>query len=68
MARNEAFLIRLTPGEKQAFKEAADVAGISLSAWVRERLRHSAIRELEAASKPIAFLQAPGGKGNVRPK
>lgn len=68
MARDESFLIRLNEGEKHAFKSAADVAGISLSAWVRERLRHAAIRELEAASKPIAFLQNPGGKGSGRTK
>jgi hypothetical protein len=67
MARNEAFLIRLSEGEKASFKDAADVAGISLSAWVRERLRHAAIRELESASKPIAFLQATGGR-NAKPK
>jgi hypothetical protein len=47
---------RVEAAEKQAFKDAADLAGIPLSAWVRERLRRAAIRELEDAARPIAFL------------
>ena len=47
--------------EKQTFKDAADLAGISLSTWVRERLRWVAIRELEEASLPIAFLSHKRG-------
>lgn len=49
--------IRLEAGEKEAFKEAAEFAGIPLSAWVRERLRRAARRELEAAGRPIPFLK-----------
>jgi uncharacterized protein (DUF1778 family) len=49
--------VRLEPDEKQAFKDAADVAGLPLSTWVRERLRRSATKELEAANVPIAFLK-----------
>lgn len=48
--------IRLQPSEKRAFEEAANLAGISLSSWVRERLRLAAIRELERAGKPIPFV------------
>ncbi|MFI5460666.1 MAG: plasmid mobilization protein [Isosphaerales bacterium] len=48
--------VRVSESEKQAFQDAADLAGISLSTWVRERLRHVAVRELEAAARPIAFL------------
>lgn len=48
--------IRLEATEKQAFREAADVAGLDLSAWVRERLRASARRELESVGKHPAFL------------
>lgn len=48
--------VRLENAEKQAFKDAADLAGLALSAWVRERLRTAARRELEDAGKPIAFL------------
>jgi len=46
--------VRVSESEKQAFQDAADLAGISLSTW--ERLRHVAVRELEAAARPIAFL------------
>ena len=49
--------IRLQPSEKAAFEQAAESAGISLSSWVRERLRRSAIRDLSEAGMQIAFLQ-----------
>jgi hypothetical protein len=48
--------IRLESVEKQAFRDAAQNAGLDLSAWVRERLRVVARIELEAADKPVAFL------------
>jgi uncharacterized protein (DUF1778 family) len=48
--------IRLEPAEKKAFKDAAELAGLDLSAWVRERLRASARKELDAAAMPVAFL------------
>ena len=50
--------LRLTEAEKSSFGKAAAVAGISTSTWVRERLRRSAVRELEEAGIPIPFLQA----------
>ena len=55
--RNDPLLVMLEPSEKEAFKEAADLAGVSLSSWVRERLRLIAVRELEEAARPIAFLR-----------
>lgn len=55
--RSEALLVRLETTEKKAFKDAAELAGIPLSTWVRERLRQVAVRELENASRPIAFLR-----------
>ena len=48
--------IRLSPGEKKAFENAAELSGLALSGWVRSRLRKAAIRELEDASRPIPFL------------
>lgn len=53
--RSESLLVRLEAGEKEAFKDAADLAGVPLSAWVRERLRRIAVRELGKASRKIAF-------------
>jgi hypothetical protein len=48
--------LRLAPLEKQAFRQAADIAGIPLASWARERLRRSATRELEEAGLSIPFL------------
>jgi predicted HicB family RNase H-like nuclease len=51
-------LIRLQPTEKESFSECAALAGISLSAWVRERLRLAAIKELETAGRSASFVKA----------
>jgi hypothetical protein len=57
MAKSEVIQIRLEPEEKRAFQEAAHLAGIALSAWIRERLRSVAIRELEGAGYSVPFIQ-----------
>jgi hypothetical protein len=56
--------IRLSVAEKLGFEQAAELAGIPISAWVRERLRLAAIRELEGAGRHIPFIpEVPfGGK------
>jgi hypothetical protein len=51
---------QLTDLEKRAFVDAADLAGLSLSSWVRERLRRAARAELNEAGKPVAFLPSDG--------
>ena len=53
--RSKSLLVRLDPQEQQAFKEAAKAAGLPLSAWVRERLRQMARRELGNLGLPVAF-------------
>jgi hypothetical protein len=50
--------VRLDLAEKRTFRDAADLAGLPISTWVRDRLRAAAIRELEAASRPIAFFES----------
>jgi hypothetical protein len=55
--RDKPMLVKLEATEKEAFKDAADLAGVPLSTWVRERLRQIAVRELEKAARPIAFLR-----------
>jgi hypothetical protein len=55
--RSEDLLVKLLVDEKEAFKDAAQLAGVPLSSWVRERLRQVATRELKAASHPIPFLK-----------
>jgi hypothetical protein len=65
MPKTRALQIRLTDAEKAGFDEAARLAGIPLSSWVRERLRLAAIRELESAGRRVPFVQAiPLGADN----
>ena len=63
-SRSEVLQIRITDDEKEGFELAAALAGISLSSWVRERLRLNAIRELESAGRRVPFVpEIPvGGK------
>jgi hypothetical protein len=48
--------VRVTDGEKQAFKDAAELAGMPVSVWVRDRLRAVSRKELDNAGQPVAFL------------
>lgn len=48
--------IRLSDADRETFQGAADLAGIPVSAWMRERLRQIARAELESAGKPVPFL------------
>jgi hypothetical protein len=56
--KSESILLRLDRGEKRGFAHAARLAGIPLSAWIRERLRRVARNELEEANVTIPFLPA----------
>jgi hypothetical protein len=58
LTKSEGVLLRMDPREKQGFTEAANVAGIPLAVWMRERLRLAAMRELEEAERPIPFLNS----------
>ncbi len=55
--KSDRLELRVTIEEKEGFAEAANLAGIALSAWARERLRRAAVRELEEASRPIPFVR-----------
>jgi hypothetical protein len=57
MAKAQVIQIRVSEAEKQGFAAAADLAGIPLSSWVRERLRLAAIRDLESAGQRIPFVE-----------
>jgi predicted HicB family RNase H-like nuclease len=51
-SRKEAHLrVRVSEAHMEAFKAAAEKAGISLSAWVTERLLRVARQEQKAANK-----------------
>ena len=56
MAKEQVLQIRLSEQEKRGFQAAAELAGIPLSSWVRERLRLAAIRDLESAGQQIPFI------------
>jgi len=56
-AKSQNLQIRLTEQEKSGFAEAAALAGIPVSSWVRERLRLAAIRELESAGRKVPFIE-----------
>jgi hypothetical protein len=49
--------VRCGEAEKQAFRAAAEAAGLPLSGWIRERLRRIARKELEDLELPVAFLE-----------
>lgn len=49
--------VRVTDPEKAAFDTAADLAGLDVSAWVRERLRLAARSELVEYGKPVSFIK-----------
>jgi len=57
MHKSDVARLRLSPDEKEAFQEAASMSGLSLSAWIRARLRQAAIRELENAGRPVPFIR-----------
>ena len=54
--KTEILQNRVSDSEKEGFELAAALAGISLSSWVRERLRLAAIRELEGAGRRVPFV------------
>lgn len=53
--------VRATDAERDTFGMAADLEGLSMSAWIRNRLRAAAKSELAAAGKkaPISATQKP---------
>jgi uncharacterized protein (DUF1778 family) len=56
MKKDEQILIRVSLEEKQGLERAAEIAGIGLSAWARQRLRSAAIKEHQEAGEKIIFL------------
>jgi|KBSMisStandDraft_5_1062788.scaffolds.fasta_scaffold494831_2 uncharacterized protein (DUF1778 family) len=58
MRKTETIKIRLSREEKQTFEEVAGLSGIAVSAWMRDRLRRAARRELQDANQPVPFLRS----------
>jgi uncharacterized protein (DUF1778 family) len=57
MLKTETMKIRLSEQEKQTFEKAAELSGIAVSAWMRDRLRRAARRELQDANQAVPFLR-----------
>jgi uncharacterized protein (DUF1778 family) len=47
--------VRVSPGEKVVFTDAADLDGQQLSVWVRDALRRAARDRLREAGRPDPF-------------
>lgn len=57
MKRDQNLILAVSANEKEGFRQAADLAGIGLSSWARERLRSAAIRELQEVGRKIPFVK-----------
>jgi len=57
MKRETSVLVRLTEEEKSDFDDSAEIAGITLSAWIRQQLRIAAIQELAKVGRRASFLK-----------
>jgi uncharacterized protein (DUF1778 family) len=60
MSKKEQILLRLSTEEKLGFEQAAELAGLTTSSWIRERLRLAAIRDLETAGIKAPFIKPIG--------
>ena len=56
--KDHVMQVRMSAAEKASFDLAADAAGISLSSWVRARLRTAALVELQLAGVKVPFVEA----------
>ena len=53
--------VRLSQAEKESIKLAAEAAGLSVSSWLRDRLRKAARTELQASGQKVPFLESVNG-------
>lgn len=54
--RSELIQLRVLATEKEAFEAAAKLAGLTLSAWLRVRMRATSRLELEENGETVPFL------------
>ena len=57
-AKSQVIQFRADALEKQAFEQAAKDAGLTVSSWVRERMRHVCRDELEKNGRQVPFLRS----------
>jgi hypothetical protein len=55
-AKTELIQVRVSALEKQGFEQAASDDGLSLAAWIRQRLRHVCREDLQKNGRRIPFL------------
>lgn len=56
---SSSLYIRVTPEHEELIRQAADLAGTSLSDWIRDRLIRTARREIAQTAR----YEAPGATG-----
>ena len=56
--KTDLIQVRMTTDEKLSFEKAAAVGGLTLSAWVRNRLRAAALNDLQRAGVKVPFVEA----------
>lgn len=49
--------VRMPKSEIESYKDAAKLSGVSVSSWVRDRLRKAARQELQSSGKRVAFIE-----------
>jgi len=58
--------VRLTQAERDTLNLVANGSGISVSAWVRDRLRRAAREELQSSGIKVPFLDTKISAANGR--
>lgn len=54
--------VRLSQAERDTLRVAAETAGLSVSAWLRDRLRKVARQELQSSGVKVPFLETINGR------
>jgi hypothetical protein len=62
--KDTQILIKVSEPEREGFRRAADIAGIGVSAWARQKLRAAAIQELQTVGEKAAFLSSVSAEQN----
>ena len=52
--------VRLTQAERETLNAVSTACGLSVSAWVRDRLRKAAREELQSSGIKVPFLETEG--------
>ncbi len=55
--KDRKVIFKASEQEETAFKKAAELSGLTLSAWIRNKLRIEAKKELLEAGKEVDFLK-----------